>query len=166
MPEYWSPFILVGEGAASKPILSEAARVWAEVKVLELFIKQYSGTAQAQRARERLERLKAAQVAALPKPTKPAKPSSEVKPAVSNQFGVQIAARRTQADALTAFFDIQHRYPNLLRSYQPLIKKANLGSKGIWYRLRIGPFRSKSAAREMCSKLKAAGLRGCFVRPL
>ncbi|GBF28069.1 cell division protein FtsN [bacterium MnTg02] len=165
-PEYWSPFILVGEGAASKPILSEAARVWVEVKVLELVIEQYSGTAQAQLARERLERLKAAQVAALPKPTKPAKPSSEVKPAISNRFVVQIAALRTQADALTAFFDIQQRYPNLLRSYQPLIQKAKLGSKRAWYRLRIGPFHNRSAASEMCSKLKAAGLRDCFVRPL
>ncbi|GBF27065.1 hypothetical protein MnTg02_02110 [bacterium MnTg02] len=74
--------------AASKPSLSEAARVWAEVKdsenesVLEAFIKQYSGTVQAQLARPRLTKLKAAQVAALPKPTKPAKPSSEVMPAV------------------------------------------------------------------------------------
>jgi len=45
---------------------------------------------------------------------------------------------------------------------KPIIKRADLGSKGVYYRAQIGPFSSEQARRE-CDNLKAAGGQ-CFVQ--
>jgi cell division septation protein DedD len=68
--------------------------------------------------------------------------------------------------ALAAFADLQQKYTSLLGNYQPLIESANLGDKGTWYRLRVGPISKKADAETLCRKLKGAGLRSCLVRPL
>ncbi len=82
----------------------------------------------------------------------------------ANPYFVQIAARRGQTDALAAFADLQQRYPSILAGLTPTIKRADLGDKGVWYRLWVGPLSSKGTADGVCDKLKSAGLKGCFVR--
>lgn len=77
-------------------------------------------------------------------------------------FVVQISARRTQPDALAAFSGLQSRYGDVLTGYRPLIQRADLGTKGIFYRLRVGPMASKESALAVCNKLKSKGLKGCF----
>jgi len=99
-----------------------------------------------------------AAVASAPEPA--AAPS-----AGGEQFVVQVAARKSQTAALAAFADLQQRYPGLLNSYRPIIQRADLGTKGIWYRLRVGPMNEKTAAATLCEKLKSAGMRSCLVRP-
>lgn len=81
-------------------------------------------------------------------------------------FVVQVASRRSQAMALAAFADLQQKYTSLLGNYQPMIQSADLGNKGTWYRLRVGPIGKKADADSLCRKLKRAGLRSCLVRPL
>ena len=78
---------------------------------------------------------------------------------------VQVTSRTSQTSALTAFADMQARYPKLLGSYGPDIQRADLGAKGVWYRLRVGPLNSRTAALDLCEQLKKAGHSGCFVRP-
>jgi hypothetical protein len=85
--------------------------------------------------------------------------------AAGEQFVVQVAARKSQTAALAAFADLQQRYPSLLNSYRPIIQRADLGTKGIWYRLRVGPMSEKTAAATLCEKLKSAGMSSCLVRP-
>ncbi len=86
-------------------------------------------------------------------------------PAVSGgKYVVQVAARKSQTDALAAFADIQQKYPRLLSGYRPIIKRADLGSKGVWYRLNVGPVESKKVASSLCGSLKGAGMRSCIVR--
>jgi len=82
----------------------------------------------------------------------------------ANGYVSQISARKSRIDALSAFADLQQRYGSVLKNSQPDIQEANLGSKGVWYRLRIGPPGSKQAATDICNKLKSAGHKGCFVR--
>ena len=81
-------------------------------------------------------------------------------------FVVQVASRRSQAMALAAFADLQQKYTRLLGTYQPMIQSADLGNKGTWYRLRVGPMSKKAEAENLCKKLRGAGLRSCLVRPL
>lgn len=81
-------------------------------------------------------------------------------------FIVQVAARRNQSDALEAFANLQQKYPTILGAYGPLIQRADLGEKGIWYRLRVGPMNSKESASDVCKKLKVAGLKSCIVKSL
>ncbi len=85
-------------------------------------------------------------------------------PAVSGgKYVVQVASRKSQTDALAAFADIQQKYPRLLSGYRPIIKRADLGNKGVWYRLNVGPVESKKVASSLCGSLKGAGMRSCIV---
>ena len=45
----------------------------------------------------------------------------------------------------------------------PIVQKADLGTKGVWYRLRIGPINDKTVASKLCSQLKSQGLNDCLV---
>ena len=83
---------------------------------------------------------------------------------VGTPFVVQVTSRSSQTRALAAFADMQQKYPSLIGSYGPDIQRADLGAKGVWYRLRVGPVDSKLAATNLCSSLKRAGHPGCFVR--
>jgi hypothetical protein len=86
-------------------------------------------------------------------------------PAVSGgTYVVQVASRKSQMDALGAFADIKQKYPRLLSGYGPVIKRADLGSKGVWYRLNVGPVEGKKVAANLCKSLKSAGMRRCLVR--
>jgi cell division septation protein DedD len=100
---------------------------------------------------------KPAQVAAAdpaPQAAAPAKPASYV---------VQLGSKKDQTEALASFADMQQKYPSLLANYRPMVQKADLGSKGTWYRLRIGPIADKGTATKLCSQLKAQGQSDCMV---
>jgi cell division protein FtsN len=58
---------------------------------------------------------------------------------------------------------MQQKYPSLLAAYRPMVRKADLGSKGVWYRLQIGPMNSKTTASKLCTDLKSQGLPDCLV---
>jgi cell division septation protein DedD len=101
-------------------------------------------------------------VAAIPKP-KPVAAAAAPAPAAPSQYVVQVGSKQNQTDALATFADMQQKYPTLLASYRPMVQKANLGAKGIWYRLRIGPISDKSAASKLCGQLKSQGHPDCLV---
>jgi cell division septation protein DedD len=106
------------------------------------------------------------QVAAIPQAQPAPKPKPAPKPAAKkapSSYVVQVGSRKNQTEALATFADMQQKYPSLLGSYRPMVQKADLGSKGVWYRLRIGPIASKSDASKLCSKLKSQGLPDCLV---
>jgi len=90
--------------------------------------------------------------------------STQPQTASANPYFVQLAARRDQTSALAAFADLQQKYPSILNGLAPTIKKADLGDKGVWYRLWVGPMNTRGNAEDVCGKLKSAGLGGCFVR--
>ncbi|MBI1384457.1 MAG: hypothetical protein GC150_06060 [Rhizobiales bacterium] len=79
-------------------------------------------------------------------------------------YVVQIAARKSRLDALASFANLQQRYAALLSGRQPDIQEADLGSRGVWYRLRIGPPVSREAANDLCNQLKSSGLDGCLIK--
>lgn len=91
-------------------------------------------------------------------PAKAAAPS-----AGAGQYVVQVAARKSQTEALAAFADMQQKYPQLLSGYRPMVQKADLGQRGTWYRLRVGPMGQKTAATKLCDQLRSAGLNSCLV---
>lgn len=84
-------------------------------------------------------------------------------PADSSSFVVQLGSTKSQTDALANFADAQQKYPDLLGSYQPLVRKTDLGPKGTWYRLQVGPLADKDAAYRLCGQLKAKGHGDCLV---
>jgi cell division septation protein DedD len=76
---------------------------------------------------------------------------------------VQLGAKKNQTEALATFADIQQKYPSLLANYRPMVQPADLGAKGKWYRLRVGPIDNKGAADKLCGQLKSQGLPDCLV---
>jgi cell division septation protein DedD len=50
----------------------------------------------------------------------------------------------------------------ILASQKPVVVKADLGSKGIFYRVRLTGFESQPNAQSACGKLKASGV-SCYV---
>jgi sporulation related protein len=86
--------------------------------------------------------------------------------ASSGQYVVQVAARRSEEQALGAFEQMKSQFRSAIGNYGPLIQRADLGDRGVYYRLRLGPMSSQSEANQVCSNLKAAGLGDCLVRPL
>ncbi|HHN67346.1 MAG TPA: SPOR domain-containing protein, partial [Thermopetrobacter sp.] len=51
-----------------------------------------------------------------------------------------------------------------LGNLAPLIYKKDLGDLGIFYRLAVGTLASRNAARQLCTRLIARGVRDCLVR--
>ena len=89
-----------------------------------------------------------------------------VQPAAAPQGGyvVQLASRRTQEQALATFSDFQSRFTGQLGNRQPLIQRADLGTRGIFFRVQVGPMAERGEADRLCSDLKSAGLPDCFVQ--
>ena len=49
------------------------------------------------------------------------------------------------------------KYHNSLGARQAIIRRAELGAAGIYFRALVGPFASAEKAAKLCSGLKAAG---------
>jgi hypothetical protein len=90
-------------------------------------------------------------------PTRAAAPTRIAPAASSGGYAVQIASRHNEADAKVSFHSLQAKYPRQLGGRQPLIRRVDLGAKGIYYRAMVGPFGSAEEASKLCSSLKAAG---------
>ena len=72
-------------------------------------------------------------------------------------YAVQLTSQRSEADAQAAYRALQVKFPNQLGGREPIIRRADLGAKGTFYRALVGPFASAEEAAGMCSGLKAAG---------
>jgi cell division septation protein DedD len=75
----------------------------------------------------------------------------------SGGYAVQVSSQRSEADAQSAFRALRAKFPNQLGGREPIVRRADLGAKGIYYRAMVGPFASMEEAAGMCSNLKAAG---------
>ncbi|MGE0565579.1 MAG: SPOR domain-containing protein [Pseudolabrys sp.] len=80
-------------------------------------------------------------------------------------YAVQVSSQRSEADAQASFRNMQGRFPGQLGGRQAIIRRADLGSKGVYYRAMVGPFASSGEATELCNSLKAAGGQ-CIVQKI
>jgi len=80
----------------------------------------------------------------------------------SGGYVVQLSAVRSEADAQTAFRQLQAKYP-VLSGRQPLIRRKDQGERGIFFATQVGPFGAKSEADQLCGEVKAAG-GSCFTQ--
>ena len=84
-------------------------------------------------------------------------------PSAGGRYTVQVTSQHSEADAQASFQELRAKYPDLLKGRQPIIRRADLGAKGVYYRALVGPFASMEEAAGMCSSLKAAG-GNCLVQ--
>jgi len=77
--------------------------------------------------------------------------------AATGGYFVQVTAQKSEDEAQSSFQEIQAKYANLLGGRQPVIRRKDLGSKGIFFAAQIGPFSSREGAVSLCESLKSAG---------
>ena len=70
---------------------------------------------------------------------------------------MQVSSHRSEADAEASFRSLQEKFPSELGGRTAIIRRADLGAKGIYYRAMTGPFASAGEADQFCGSLKAAG---------
>jgi cell division septation protein DedD len=80
-------------------------------------------------------------------------------PANDGGYVVQVSAERSDAKAQSSFKTLQSRYPHVLGDRSPLIRRVELGKKGIFYRAQVGPFETVEQAKQLCARLQSAGGR-------
>ncbi|WP_068317601.1 SPOR domain-containing protein [Polycladidibacter hongkongensis] len=77
-------------------------------------------------------------------------------------YVVQLSSVRSEDMAANEISSFQRRFPSLMQGVRPAVVRADLGEKGIYYRVRV-PFGDKDGAINFCTSLKEAG-GDCFVR--
>jgi hypothetical protein len=71
-----------------------------------------------------------------------------------------IASMRTSTDAGTTGAEVEQIYKSVLRDKRAGVRRVDLHTKGVWYRVTISPLRSRDAVLEFCTALKGAGYPG------
>jgi len=93
------------------------------------------------------------------KPAPATKPQPKAAPATGSAM-VQLGAYRSEAEA-NENWDKMHLKQKDLSDKEPLVIKADLGEKGVYYRLRVGGL-SPAEAKALCKSLTAKG-QACIV---
>ena len=78
-------------------------------------------------------------------------------PSAGGGYLVQVSSQKNEADTQASYRALQNKFPAALRSRPPVIKRADLGDKGVYYRTMVGPFGSTEEAAQFCGNLKSAG---------
>lgn len=78
--------------------------------------------------------------------------------AATGAFVVQVGAFKADSEAATKWQELKRKNGDILGSLKPDILRVDLGTKGIWYRLRVGPFETKANAVAKCEVLKSRGV--------
>jgi cell division protein FtsN len=73
------------------------------------------------------------------------------------RFHVQVASQKSESDAEASYRSIQSKYSSVLGGQPHTVRRADLGTKGVYYRAMVGPFASREQAVQLCSSLKSAG---------
>ena len=69
--------------------------------------------------------------------------------------GAHLASYRTEDQARVGWVRFSALEPALIGSLSPRVARVDLGEKGVYERLTVGPFPNKAAARSLCAKLRA-----------
>lgn len=102
-----------------------------------------------------------------PQPAQAAAPAKPVPltppaPAATGPLRVQIAATKDEPSARAEFARLQKAHADLLGNLSATVVKADLGDKGVFYRIQAGPIADKAQADKLCAQLKPLGI-GCIV---
>ena len=102
--------------------------------------------------------------ASVPAP-QPQTPSPRTGDALSGSHVVQVGAFRSDAEAMAQWSRLQSRLGDYLNGKTQHVERADLGERGVYHRLRIGPFGSSNDANTYCAGLKERG-QDCLVKSI
>ncbi len=75
---------------------------------------------------------------------------------------LQIGATQQEDRAAGEITRLVKKHPEILGGLGSIVVRIDLGEKGVWYRMRVGPFASRAEAEVICGELKVVNV-GCFV---
>lgn len=75
----------------------------------------------------------------------------------SGKYLIQVAAFRKETAAESTWKKLKIKAPNLYEGAGKYVQRADLGAKGVFYRLRIGKFSDRDEARKFCDAVKKTG---------
>lgn len=116
------------------------------------------------------------QVRAAPKPAAPPPPpavKSEDQlaaapasaPIGAKAFKIQLSAVRTEAAARSEWDKLKKTHPSVLGRLSLNVEKADLGQKGVYFRIQAGPFADRAGADAACQELTKQKAACLVVRP-
>jgi cell division septation protein DedD len=85
-----------------------------------------------------------------------------VQPTAGQGYRIQLGSERSEAKAYEIWERLQRRFPDLLRDGTLTVKRADLGAKGTFYRVQVGPVPDAPQAQERCTALIQGGVE-CLV---
>ena len=77
-------------------------------------------------------------------------------------YFVQLASVKSDDGARKEWARMQRAHPDLLGDLELSVQSADLGERGVFFRIRTGPFPNRATAQDMCWQIEAAKL-GCLV---
>lgn len=77
-------------------------------------------------------------------------------------YQIQLASVLSEDAAMAEWKRISGKNKDILGAYQAAVTRADLGERGVFYRLRAGPLADKAAADALCASLQAQKV-GCIV---
>jgi len=87
----------------------------------------------------------------------PAPRASAPSAAGGGRFLVQVSSQKSESEAEASYRGIQSKYSSVLSGQPHTVRRADLGTKGVYYRAMVGPFGTREQAVQLCSSLKSAG---------
>jgi len=76
-------------------------------------------------------------------------------------YTLRLASSLSESDARATLSQLQREFPGALQNGS--ISRDNLGSFGVFYRVKVGPL-SREAAERVCSRLRTAGKKCVLTR--
>jgi hypothetical protein len=97
-------------------------------------------------------------------PAAPSAPSDtpQIKSSSSGSYYAQLASVQTRVQAEDTWKALQQKFPGDLSTKSFRVEEADLGERGIYYRIQAGPF-EMSEARKLCDSIEAKKPGGCLV---
>lgn len=95
-------------------------------------------------------------------PVEAVKESVQTITKTAKNYSIQLGAFKNRQDASSEFDRINKRAGNIFADEKYRIEKADLGIKGIFYRLKAGQYNSSEEAKATCSRLQQDNIN-CFV---
>ncbi len=115
------------------------------------------------KAKGHVETLEAAGVAPLP-PTADLEMAPEAD-APAGAFRIQLGALDSATAAEAEWRRLKRRHSDLLAQLRLRVQRANLGAKGVFYRLRVGPLADAGGAKGLCETLARRNVRCLVITP-
>ncbi len=91
-----------------------------------------------------------------------AKKAASVAPASGKSVYIQLGSFKDESAANKAWSLLKKKYLSIIGSLEPRIEKADLGAKGVFWRLQAGAV-SEAEGGRICGDLKAKGEAACII---